>query len=81
MSVTFDVDISRAVAYGPRMQRAVCAAVSDAVLQSSTPFVPYDTHELRKSGHVQTDREAGEVAWGSSDIRYARVQYLSLIHI
>lgn len=74
------IDFARAQAKSELMHKAANAAMSDAVLASSETFVPYLTGALRQSGEVETNREEGQVTWGNSDIKYARVQYYKYPH-
>ncbi len=76
MSVSIkEMDFSGARAKSPLMKKAATAALSDAVLESTSDLVPYNTGALRGSGEVETTYDQGRVIWGNSDIKYARVQY------
>lgn len=81
MSVTIKtLDFSKAIAKGPRIQMAVNAAITGAILQSTASLVPYNTGKLRGSGEVESNYTGGQVSWGNSDVKYARVQYYTKPH-
>lgn len=78
MSVTIKtLDFSKAIAKGPRIQTAVNAAITGAILQSTESLVPYNIGKLRDSGDVESNYTGGQVSWGNSDVKYARVKYYS----
>lgn len=81
MSVSIQtIDFTKAIAKGPRIRTAANAALCGAILQSTADLVPYNTGKLRGSGETETNYTGGQVSWGNSDVKYARVQYYSYPH-
>lgn len=75
INLKIKVDISNATVmnrFRPKF-RAATKALGDAVLESSTPYVPYDTGATTKSGKVTMDGDTKAlITW---DTKYSRYIY------
>jgi hypothetical protein len=71
------IDLSGALAKGPKVATRVRRMVTLAVREDTKPYVPYVTGALRQSAETASNPDKGLLVY---DTPYARAQYYGLPH-
>jgi hypothetical protein len=69
--------VAQAVTKIKSLQQEALKQVANVALSHVMPFVPIDTGELRRSGHIEVTDASVDVVFGSSgpSVKYASAQY------